>query len=129
MATTQHRAVPQHRRPLKQALIVALGGGLGAVIRWQLSALNSSSWMPLGTLSANMIGCLAIGMVLGVLQPGSNAFLFLAAGLCGALTTFSSFAVELLDAPRPALALAYAVLSLSAGLALVMVGLRIGRAG
>lgn len=109
-------------------LIVSLGGAIGAVIRWQLSAINHAVWLPIGTLSANLIGCLLIGLTLGMVQPGSHAFLFLSAGLCGALTTFSSFAVELLEAPRPGFAIGYAALSLSAGLALVMVGLRIGRA-
>ena len=56
------------------------------------------SWtaLPLGTLLANLIGCFAIGAALALNLP-ANIKLFLITGLLGSLTTFSTFAAELVQ--------------------------------
>ena len=79
------------------ALAVAAGGALGAVLRWWLSRLNGA-W-PRGTFAANMLGCLALGLLLavdpaGVLLVPRPLPTGIAAGLLGGLTTFSTLAVE-----------------------------------
>ena len=112
---------------LKQAVAVALGGALGALIRWRLSLLNAQADFPLGTLSANLIGCFVLGVVLGLLRPGSTAFLFVAGGLCGALTTFSTFAHELVSAKTLGASAWYGLSSLLGGLVAVVGGLRLAR--
>jgi CrcB protein len=83
--------------------------------------------MPVGTLAANLLGCLVLGIVLGSLRPGSLVFLFLVAGFCGALTTFSTFTFELIDARPTWAAIGYGVLSVAGGVGTLLLGLRMGR--
>ena len=72
-----------------EALAVALGGALGSLGRWQLGVLLKQ-WIPgvpAGTFAAN------VGLDLASpLQP--QVKLFLAVGLCGGLSTFSTFSNE-----------------------------------
>ena len=112
---------------IKQVLVVMLGGALGALLRWRLSTLNLVESFPLGTLSANLAGCFALGVVLGITRPGSLANLFWVAGLCGALTTFSTFMLEIVEAKTWGLALGYLGISLTAGAIALVGGLKFGR--
>ena len=80
-------------------LAVGLGAAAGACVRWALSeALNSRlSFIPAGTLAANLIGAFAIGVLLALFagRPVSpQVKLFLMTGLLGGLTTFSTFSSE-----------------------------------
>ncbi len=87
-------------------LYVGLGGFLGATARYGLSlALGGLSIViPYGTLLANILGCFAIGVILGfavqtdAVTPGAR--LFLATGFCGGFTTMSSFVYELASLAR-----------------------------
>lgn len=85
------------------AVAVCLGACMGALLRWRLGLwLNhDGSWLPWGTLAANLIGGYLIGLALGVLQqyPHVDPWwrLFVITGLLGALTTFSSFSAEVLE--------------------------------
>ena len=80
---------------------MALGGALGSLGRWQLGVLFKQ-WipnLPVGTFAANVVAGLIIGFVTGLdlaspLQP--QVKLFLAVGLCGGLSTFSTFSNETL---------------------------------
>jgi len=85
-------------------LIVGLGGFLGAIARYGLSGLiqkYAGPGFPLGTMMVNISGCLAIGGVLYLVEDrsvlGPNARLFLAIGILGGFTTFSSFGYETLQ--------------------------------
>ena len=111
---------------MMQLLYIFLGGGMGALLRYGATVLAGrwcGSALP-GTLAVNVLGCLAIGVVLGMVQSRSGCIsdelrLFLTTGLLGALTTFSTFNWELLDlfrSGRPGCALAYLALSLILGL-------------
>lgn len=78
---------------------VGVGAVLGAWLRWGLSALLNPILpsLPLGTLTANLVGGLLIGVVMGVAEPLSLSMatrLFLVTGFLGGLTTFSSFSAE-----------------------------------
>ena len=93
---------------LPNLLIVALGGAFGAVSRFALSALahrlldpKMEKPFPVGTLTVNTIGCLAIGVVMYlVLQReiiDDRTRLLIVTGFLGSLTTFSAFGYETFD--------------------------------
>jgi CrcB protein len=113
---------------VKQLLLVGLGGALGAVLRWKLGGFvlhHTPDWrFPLGTFVVNVVGCLVAGLLGGLVttldwfKPDTRLFLF--TGLLGGFTTFSAFGLEtvhLLRRSAYGVALAYAVLSVSAGVA------------
>lgn len=84
---------------LRTILIVGSGGFIGSVMRYlvqQFVERGMSSTFPWGTLIANVAGSFIIGVVFALAQRGNllNAEwrMFLAVGLCGGFTTFSSFA-------------------------------------
>ena len=84
-----------------QWLAIGLGAAIGACLRAWLGRFNPlHSWIPLGTLSANILGGLLIGLALvwfermGSSGMSVNARLFVITGFCGGLTTFSTFSVE-----------------------------------
>lgn len=72
-------------------LLVLLGGAAGSTARWAVAqALPGRR----ATLLVNLVGSLLLGLLLGA--PPSAAVL-LGVGFCGALTTFSTYALEVLD--------------------------------
>jgi CrcB protein len=105
------------------ALLVALGGALGAATRYAL-AQRWDSLHPWGTYAANSAGCLALGALSGAGLNGHPAAL-LGVGFCGALTTFSSFAVQVHDG-GPRAGGAYALMTLATALLLVTLGFVVG---
>jgi len=86
--------------PLSLSFMVGAGGFAGSVARYGLSvaAQRLSIQWPAGTLSANISGCLLIGVVTGLASRGETlspeARLVLATGFCGGFTTMSSFVYE-----------------------------------
>jgi CrcB protein len=120
---------------MQKLLFVALGGALGAILRYLIAGglqRWSGSSFPVGTLTVNLIGCLAIGF-LGALFMGpwlvrEEYRLVLLVGLLGSLTTFSTFGWEtlMLAGDRQfSLALANLAISNGAGLFAVWIGLRV----
>lgn len=85
---------------MKQLLLVFLGGGIGSSLRFWISRylLNNDSSIPLGTFTVNVLGCLFIGLFLGLALKNNlvsqNMMLLFATGFCGGFTTFSAFAQE-----------------------------------
>jgi fluoride exporter len=85
--------------PLVAALLVALGGAVGAPLRYVTELVVSSlhdSVLPWGTWVVNTGGSLVLGVVTGLVTAGAPSWLatFVGTGICGALTTFSSFSYE-----------------------------------
>src|SRR5690625_7004236 len=82
-------------------ILVGLGGGLGSIFRYLTSVVVTKYFQttfPLATFTANILGCLIIGVLLGLFerQQLTNPdlkFLFIT-GFCGGYTTFSAFASE-----------------------------------
>lgn len=76
-------------------LFVALGGALGAVLRYAISLIPCRTVFPILTLIINIIGALAIGFIVGIVSEKSpNTLLFWKTGMCGGFTTFSTFSLE-----------------------------------
>ncbi len=102
-------------------LLVALGGALGATLRYLTGLVVAS---PRGTLAVNVTGSFVLGVVLGLpLAPWLIALL--GTGFCGALTTYSTFGWEILNLARGGRsfdAAAYALVSVVAGLGAATLG-------
>lgn len=85
---------------MKNLLLVFVGGGFGSALRYVIGKyLNSTnSGFPWGTFTANVLGSLLIGIILGFAVKNnslnSNQTLLLATGFCGGFTTFSTFTYE-----------------------------------
>jgi CrcB protein len=108
------------------------GAGAGGVARYLLNlCLNPLlADLPLGTLAANVLGCGAAGAVVAflsdhlALDPTLRPLLIV--GFLGGLTTFSSFALEVvqsLENQRPLLAIAIVLVHVSASIAAAIGGL------
>jgi fluoride exporter len=76
-------------------LLVALGAAVGAPLRYLAGHLLDERF-PTGTLVVNLAGSFLLGLFTGLGLSGSATAL-LGTGFCGALTTFSSFAVQTHD--------------------------------
>jgi CrcB protein len=117
-------------------LLVMFGGSLGAISRYGVGLLAVKLWgpgFPWGTLIVNLVGCFLIGLLFALadrvrlLTPEMR--LFLITGYLGALTTFSSFALETVNAGRVGLMLqplTNILLNNLGGLGLTFLGLWIG---
>ena len=83
--------------------ILAVGGGaaIGAWLRWGLGLMLNPVFptLPLGTLSANLIGGLLMGFAMEVITRHAvvspEMQLLLTTGFLGGLTTFSTFSAEI----------------------------------
>ena len=115
-------------------LSVGLGCFLGGCLRYLLSLwLGAPNFQhfPCATLAANLLGCLLLGLFNGwMLQHSSSTALrlFLTVGLCGGFTTFSTFTNDLFllaRGPQWGTTLAYPLVSLIGGVALLIVGYKL----
>lgn len=87
---------------LINAALVGTGGFIGAIARYGLSGLvqrsAALSSFPYGTLAVNMLGCLLIGVAVGLVDSrqlfGADFRLFALIGLLGGFTTWSTFGYE-----------------------------------
>lgn len=120
--------------------VVALGGLIGTGCRYAISRVaptRTGSW-PWGTFLANVVGAILLGVLLELLaRAGADrgwrqrARLLLGTGFCGALTTYSTLAVEvdlLIRAHDAGLAAAYLAGSVVAGVLATVVGIAVASA-
>ena len=113
-------------------LLVALGGGLGASLRYLVgrwALVNFGPGLPFGTWTVNIAGAFAMGMLAGWLaridENGEGLRLLLGVGVFGGFTTFSAFSLEvfnMINRGEIGLAAAYAVSSVAGSILALMTG-------
>jgi fluoride exporter len=124
--------------PLMATLTVAIGGGVGAALRYHIGNVvtrmaGPHETFPWGTLAINVAGSLAMGVLLGWLarsalaaQTNETLRLALGVGLLGGFTTFSAFSAEMITLVHRGFllqALGYGSASVIAGMAAFLIGL------
>jgi CrcB protein len=124
---------------MTRLLLVAIGGALGSMARYGVglgaARLFPASTWPWGTLTVNVVGGLAMGLLVGWmgLRAGSGqetVRVFAAVGVLGGFTTFSAFSLEtvlLVERREYGLAGAYVLLSVVLAVAALMAGLMMAR--
>lgn len=118
-------------------IIVFLGAGIGGALRHgvNVAALRLlGSGFPYGTLTVNVAGSFVMGLMAGWFapraDPGQSWRLFLATGVLGGFTTFSTFSLDaalLWRSDAHALAVLYRLVSVAASLAGLFLGLFVVR--
>lgn len=110
-------------------LVIGIGGGIGAILRYLISVVPLKMSFPVQTFITNVLGAILIGVVVEMVagrQVSQNWNLFWRVGICGGFTTFSTFSIEtynLIEKGSVWIAFGYAILSV----ALSIVGVFIGR--
>jgi CrcB protein len=116
-------------------LLVCVGAALGAPARYLTDRVIQShhdTLVPWGTMTVNVAGSLILGLLTGVAETHDvpeAVMLAVGTGLCGALTTYSTFSYEtfrLYEAGARLYAALNVAMSLLAGLGAALIGLAIG---
>lgn len=117
---------------IKNLLYVALGGGIGAALRYVITIVAKPQTFPYTTLAINITGSFILGIIIasGIKHEWLNEQmkLFLATGICGGFTTFSSFSGEniiLMQEGKYDLAFIYILASVVAGILAAWLGFKI----
>ena len=116
-------------------LLIALAGGIGTLCRYGLGGLVQEGKMfPWGTVSVNLLGCLAFGLIFSALERrsllGGDVQIIILLGFMGGFTTFSTYMYELAEQLRDAQWLAasgYFALHNLGGWAAMILGLFVGK--
>jgi CrcB protein len=122
---------------MQQILLIGLGGALGSMSRYGISIGSrqiAPASIPIGTFSANMLGCFLIGLLATLFLSGDlipkEWQLPISVGFLGGLTTFSSFSLEtirLLDTNDWKYAVGNILANVVCGTALTVLGMMLGR--
>lgn len=122
---------------MKEILLVAGGGAVGAVARYLVYVLAGQLLgpaFPFGTLIVNIVGSFLMGLLVETMalvwSASQEARLFLAVGVLGAFTTFSTFSLDvavLYERGRPVLVATYIVVSVICSIAALFAGLHVMR--
>lgn len=81
----------------KDLLFVAIGGALGASLRYIISAWNPNGEFPISTLSINLIGSFLLGIIIGLSSKNlidDRIILLVGVGILGSFTTMSTYSLE-----------------------------------
>ena len=114
-------------------IAVAVGGAIGSVARHAVNHVLPTARFPVGTVVVNLLGCLAIGLLAGLLASERIALRFywrefVFVGLLGGFTTFSTFGLDtfVLARTSPAQAGINVAAQVIGGLLAVWVGYQLG---
>ncbi len=118
---------------MKNILLVAAGGGIGAALRYVIYLLLKPQLFPYATLTINIAGSFILGIIMAMSVRENNSLpenikLFLATGICGGFTTFSTFSYEnlyLLQSGKHNLAFIYILASVVAGISAAWLGFKL----
>jgi CrcB protein len=118
--------------PWLVVVLVAVGGAAGAVLRHVAGVVVAFGVRPIpeATLLVNVVASLLLGLIVGAGAGGSGLGL-LGAGVCGALSTYSTFALEvdrLRERGRPLVATEYVATTLLLGIGAAFAGYAAGAA-
>ena len=113
-----------------RALVVAVGGALGATCRWGIDAIIGPTDWPWALLIINVAGSFVLGVVLVAAATSKRELIRLGGGVgfCGGLTTFSSFAVvtaRLIEADRTVSGAAFVAVSIGLACVALVAGMRL----
>ena len=117
---------------MKIVALVGIGSFIGGSLRYLIAQMVQSKFLsafPYGTLTVNIVGCFVIGLVFGLsikMNLSPEWRLFLATGICGGFTTFSSFSLETMQLLREGqsfFAMLYVAASILIGLLAVYLGM------
>jgi len=122
---------------MSTVLLIALGGAIGALIRWKLAHFTNHEHMPIGTLLANVLGSFLVGLATALYadaffaNQGLIAFLYplLAVGLAGSISTMSAVALEMKNISRlknSATTLGYLTVSVGLSILALLLGIWLG---
>jgi fluoride exporter len=79
-------------------LAVFIGGGIGSLIRFSIAKIPFTMNFPLNTFITNTLACLILALTIYFIRPQTSFWqLFLFIGLCGGMSTFSTFSKETFD--------------------------------
>jgi fluoride exporter len=119
---------------ITRILVIGAGGFVGAIARHVMAGLvqhRAGVYFPTGTLAVNALGCGVMGALLAVIEErqvlGPDARAFLAVGILGSFTTFSTFGFETMELLRTGSARLAAV-NVTANVLLGLIALWAGRA-
>lgn len=121
---------------MQSAFLVMAGGAIGAVLRYWLGLFirpGVAGGFPLATLSVNIAGGLAMGLLAGWLARGGGnepLRLLLGVGVLGGFTTFSAFSLEtvtLIERGESVVAMGYVAASVAGAVAALWIGLALAR--
>ena len=115
-------------------VLIFVGGGLGAILRelFMLALGRYSAVFPTDIFAANILASFLLGLTFALTRKhvaSANLNLFIATGVCGGMSTFSSFIYgaysEMLRPGQMAVALLYIIASLVVGFAATWIGVRV----
>ncbi len=122
---------------VREWIAVAVGGMVGTILRHftaHLFSLMGSSWLPIGTLVVNVVGCFAIGYLAqwSLTENLQNHWwvIGLRSGVLGGLTTFSSFGLDIVrlwQSARPEVAIGLTSAHVVLGIGAVVMGMQLAK--
>ena len=109
---------------------VAFGGALGAILRFEITEWLNSETHPWGTLTANILGSLLLGITMAALAHeiiSKDLAILFGSGLLGAFTTMSALSLETVKMweNSPSMAMGYAALTMIACPLLALAGWKV----